>query len=391
MRDLAAELLSIQAARESQPGHAFPPDAAWQREFEAAFLYEETPDQMRAIVETKADMEAARPMDRLICGDVGYGKTEVAIRAAFKAVLDGKQVALLVPTTILAQQHFHTFRERMADYPIRVEQLSRFCTQREQGLVLRQLADGSVDIVIGTHRLIQNDVTFKELGVVIIDEEQRFGVMHKEKFKLLRRLVDVLTLSATPIPRTLDLALTGARDMSTIETPPQDRLPIETVVAQYDERIIRDAIQRELNRQGEADHLHNRVTDIQSVALRIAALVSSKARIVVGHGQMDSRELEEVMATFVNGDADVLLSTTIIESGIDIPNAKTRSLLIAPIGSACRTFINSAGAWAATSIRRTLICCCRAAPHAPGCPQTDQRHGHILQARQRFQDRHARP
>ncbi|MHC1766328.1 MAG: transcription-repair coupling factor [Verrucomicrobiia bacterium] len=322
VRDLAAELLSIQAARESQAGHAFPPDAAWQREFEAAFVYEETPDQMRAILETKADMEAARPMDRLICGDVGYGKTEVAIRAAFKAVLDGKQVALLVPTTILAEQHFHSFRERMADYPIRVEQLSRFCTPREQRRVLRQLADGSVDIVIGTHRLIQEDVAFKELGLVIIDEEQRFGVMHKEKFKLLRKLVDVLTLSATPIPRTLYLALTGARDMSTIETPPQDRLPIETVVAQYDERIIRDAIQRELNRQGQVYYLHNRVMDIHSVALRIAALVP-KARIVVGHGQMDSGELEEVMAKFVNGEADVLVSTTIIESGIDIPNANT--------------------------------------------------------------------
>jgi transcription-repair coupling factor (superfamily II helicase) len=322
VRDLAGELLSIQAARESQPGHAFARDAAWQREFEAAFLYEETPDQMRAIVETKSDMESARPMDRLICGDVGYGKTEVAIRAAFKAVLDGKQVALLVPTTILAQQHFNTFRERMADYPVRVEQLSRFRGRREQKRVLSQLADGSIDIVIGTHRLIQNDVAFKDLGLVIIDEEQRFGVLHKEKFKLLRKLVDVLTLSATPIPRTLYLALTGARDMSTIETPPQDRLPVQTVVAQYDERVIRDAIQRELNRQGQVFYLHNRVTGIEEVALRIAALVP-KARIVVGHGQMESEQLEDVMAQFVNGQADVLISTTIIESGIDIPNANT--------------------------------------------------------------------
>jgi transcription-repair coupling factor (superfamily II helicase) len=322
VRDLAGELLSIQAARESQPGHSYAIDTAWQREFEAAFLYEETPDQMRAIVETKKDMETARPMDRLICGDVGYGKTEVAIRAAFKAVMDGKQVALLVPTTILGQQHFNTFRERMADYPIRVEQLSRFCTQREQRQVLQRLAEGSADIVIGTHRLIQADVHFKDLGLVIIDEEQRFGVMHKEKFKLLRKLVDVLTLSATPIPRTLYLALTGARDMSTIETPPQDRLPVETIVTQYDERIIRDAIQRELNREGQVYYLHNRVMDIHSVALKIATLVPN-ARIVVGHGQMETDELEEVMAKFINGQADVLVSTTIIESGIDIPNANT--------------------------------------------------------------------
>ncbi|MFO1497825.1 MAG: transcription-repair coupling factor [Verrucomicrobiota bacterium] len=322
VRDLAGELLSIQAARESQPGHAFAADTAWQREFEAAFLYEETPDQMRAIVEAKKDMEAQRPMDRLICGDVGYGKTEVAIRAAFKAVMEGKQAALLVPTTILAQQHFNTFRERMADYPIRVEQLSRFCTRREQKRVLQQLAEGAVDIVIGTHRLIQSDVVFKDLGLVIIDEEQRFGVLHKEKFKLLRKLVDVLTLSATPIPRTLYLALTGARDMSTIETPPQDRLPVETIIAQYDERIIRDAIQRELNREGQVFYLHNRVTDIQSVAVRLGTLVP-KARIVVGHGQMETDELEEVMAKFINGQADVLVSTTIIESGIDIPNANT--------------------------------------------------------------------
>ena len=322
VRDLAGELLSIQAARESQAGHAFSQDTAWQREFEASFLYEETTDQMRAIVETKKDMESNRPMDRLICGDVGYGKTEVAIRAAFKAVMDGKQVALLVPTTILAQQHFNTFRERMADYPIAVEQLSRFCSRSQQKRVLQQLADGSVDIVIGTHRLIQSDVTFKELGLVIIDEEQRFGVLHKEKFKLLRKLVDVLTLSATPIPRTLYLALTGARDMSTIETPPQDRLPVETIIAQYDERVIRDAIQRELNRQGQVYYLHNRVDDIHSVALRLSALVPD-ARLVVGHGQMDSDELEEVMAKFINGQADVLVSTTIIESGIDIPNANT--------------------------------------------------------------------
>jgi len=322
VRDLAAEFLSIQAARASQAGHAFKPDTPWQREFESAFLYEETPDQWKAIVAAKNDMETPKPMDRLICGDVGYGKTEVAIRAAFKAVMDGRQVAILVPTTVLAQQHFNNFRERMADYPIRVELLSRFRTAREIKKVIQDLATGAVDIVIGTHRLVQDDIAFKDLGLVVIDEEQRFGVLHKEKFKLLRKMVDVLTLSATPIPRTLYLALTGARDMSTIETPPQDRLPVETIVTEYDERVIRDAIQRELNRGGQVFYLHNRVLDIDMVAAKLRALLP-KAKFLVGHGQMDSDDLEEVMTTFINGDADVLLSTTIIESGIDIPNANT--------------------------------------------------------------------
>ncbi len=322
VRDIAAELLQIQAVRESQAGHAFPPDAPWQREFEGAFIFEETPDQLRAIGETKADMERPKPMDRLICGDVGFGKTEIAIRAAFKAVMGGKQVALLVPTTVLAQQHFNTFRERMADYPIRIELLSRFRTRRQQERVVTDLAGGTVDIVIGTHRLIQSDVEFKELGLVVIDEEQRFGVLHKEKFKRLRTQVDVLTLSATPIPRTLYLALTGARDMSTIQTPPHDRLPVETIALQYDERVIRDAIQRELNRGGQVFFLHNRVMTIEAMRSKLQTLVPN-ARLVVGHGQMDADELEEVMTKFVNGEADVLLSTTIIESGLDIPNANT--------------------------------------------------------------------
>jgi transcription-repair coupling factor (superfamily II helicase) len=322
VRDIAAELLQIQAVRESQPGYAFKPDVPWQREFESAFIFEETPDQWRAIQETKSDMEKPKPMDRLICGDVGFGKTEVAIRAAFKTVMDGKQVAMLVPTTVLAQQHFNTFCERMADYPIRIELLSRFRTRRQQQRVVKDLANGGVDIVIGTHRLIQNDITFKDLGLVIIDEEQRFGVLHKEKFKRLRTLVDVLTLSATPIPRTLYLALTGARDMSTIQTPPHDRLPVETIVTQFDERVIRDAIQRELSRGGQVFFLHNRVMTIQTMADRLKRLLPH-ARIVVGHGQMDADELEEVMTKFVNGEADVLLSTTIIESGLDIPNANT--------------------------------------------------------------------
>ncbi|HEX7617584.1 MAG TPA: transcription-repair coupling factor, partial [Verrucomicrobiae bacterium] len=322
VRDVAAELLRIQAVRETQPGHACKPDTQWQREFESAFIYEETPDQITAISETKADQERPKPMDRLICGDVGFGKTEVAIRAAFKAVMDGGQVAILVPTTVLAQQHFNSFRERMADYPIRVELLSRFRTKREQLRVVKDLAAGAVDIVIGTHRLIQSDIVFKELGLVVIDEEQRFGVLHKEKFKRLRTLVDVLTLSATPIPRTLYLALTGARDMSTIQTPPHDRLPVETIATQYDERTIRDAIQRELNRGGQVFFLHNRVMTIETMRSKLQTLVP-QARIVVGHGQMDSDGLEEVMTKFVNGEADVLLSTRIIESGLDIPNANT--------------------------------------------------------------------
>jgi len=322
VRDVASEMLRIQAVRETQSGHAFPPDANWQREFESAFIYEETADQVRAIAETKSDMERAKPMDRLICGDVGFGKTEVAIRAAFKAVMGGKQVAILVPTTVLAQQHFNTFRERMADYPIRVELLSRYRTPREQDLVVKNLAAGAVDIVIGTHRIVQDDIVFKDLGLVVIDEEQRFGVLHKEKFKRLRTLVDVLTLSATPIPRTLYLALTGARDMSTIQTPPHDRLPVETIVTQFDERTIRDAVNRELARGGQVFFLHNRVMTIHDMADHLKKLCPN-ARLVVGHGQMNADDLEEVMTKFVNGEADVLLSTTIIESGLDIPNANT--------------------------------------------------------------------
>ncbi|MSR67066.1 MAG: transcription-repair coupling factor [Pedosphaera sp.] len=322
VRDLAAELLVIQAARASQEGHSFGADSPWQREFEAAFLYDETPDQQTAIDETKQDLEARRPMDRLICGDVGFGKTEVAIRAAFKAVMGGKQVAVLVPTTVLAHQHFNTFRERMADYPVRVEVLSRFRKASEQRRVMAALENGGVDIVIGTHKLLSPDICFKDLGLVVVDEEQRFGVGHKERFKLLRRMVDVLTLSATPIPRTLYLALVGARDMSVIQTPPMDRLPVETIVAEFDERLIRDAIDRELNRGGQVFFLHNRVATINGVGERLRRLVP-KARIAVGHGQMESGELEEVMMRFVNGEVDVLLSTTIIESGIDIPNANT--------------------------------------------------------------------
>jgi len=320
--DYAGKMLAVQAERETVPGHAFGPDTKWQREFEHSFPFRETPDQMKAIIDAKIDMEQPRPMDRLICGDVGFGKTEVAIRAAFKAVMDGRQVAVLAPTTVLAQQHFEVFRQRMLDYPVRIEMLSRFRSQGEQRKILELLRQGGVDIVIGTHRLISGDVVFKDLGLVVIDEEQRFGVLHKEKFKELFNLVDVLTLSATPIPRTLYLSLVGVKDMSTIETPPLNRLPVETIVCGYDERIIRDAINRELERQGQVYFLHNRVQTIDRVRERIADLVP-QARVEIGHGQMDSDELEEMMARFVAGKIDVLVCTTIIESGLDIPNANT--------------------------------------------------------------------
>ncbi len=320
--DYAGKMLAVQAERETQLGHAFSPDTKWQSEFEHSFPYRETPDQLTAIAATKHDMELPRSMDRLICGDVGFGKTEVAIRAAFKAVMEGKQVVVLAPTTVLAQQHFETFRQRMLDYPVRVEMLSRFRSHAEQREVLQLLREGGVDIVIGTHRLISGDVIFKDLGLVVIDEEQRFGVLHKEKFKELFKLVDVLTLSATPIPRTLYLSLVGVKDMSTIETPPLNRLPVETIVCGYDERIIRDAINRELERQGQVYLLHNRVQSIEKVRDRIVELCPG-ARVEFGHGQMDADELESVMARFVAGQIDVLVCTTIIESGLDIPNANT--------------------------------------------------------------------
>jgi transcription-repair coupling factor (superfamily II helicase) len=318
----AAQLLSIHASRETSMGFAFPPDSKWVHEFEASFLYKETPDQLTAIAASKNDMESERPMDRLICGDVGFGKTEVAIRAAFKAVMGGKQVAMLAPTTVLAQQHYQTFRERMSDYPVTVEVLSRFRTKAEQNKTVKGLREGGVDIVIGTHRLISGDVQFKDLGLVVIDEEQRFGVRHKERFKEMFKLVDVMTLSATPIPRTLYLSLMGAKDMSLLETPPANRIPTETIICGYDERVIRDAIDRELSRQGQVYFLHNRIETIERVAMRIRELCP-KARVEIGHGQMDEDQLEEVMQRFVAGKTDVLVSTTIIESGLDIPNANT--------------------------------------------------------------------
>jgi transcription-repair coupling factor (superfamily II helicase) len=320
--DLAAELLAIQAKREAQPGFASPPDTAWQKEFESSFAFVETRDQLRAIAETKEDMERTRPMDRLLCGDVGFGKTEVAIRAAFKAVQGGKQVAVLVPTTILAQQHLTTFRERMAGYPIAVEMLSRFRSRAEQIQILAAAAAGQVDILIGTHRLLQRDVKFRELGLVVIDEEQRFGVKHKEVFKQMRETVDVLSMSATPIPRTLYLAMTGARDLSVIETAPANRHPIQTVVKTYDDKIVVDAIRHEVRRGGQVFYLHNRVATIDLVAARLRSLLPD-LRIGVGHGQMGADALESVMTDFVAGEYHVLVCTTIIESGLDIPNCNT--------------------------------------------------------------------
>lgn len=320
--EYARRMLQMQAERETASGFSFPSDSHWQEEFEKAFPFQETRDQLTAIASVKADMENIRPMDRLICGDVGFGKTEVAIRAAFKAVMGGKQVAFLAPTTVLAQQHFQTLRERMSDYPVRIEMLSRYRTRREQNATLAGVAEGAVDIVVGTHRLVSPDVRWKDLGLLIVDEEQRFGVRHKDLIKERFRLVDVLTLSATPIPRTLYLALMGARDMSVIETPPPNRQPVQTIVAAYDERILRDAVERELARGGQVYLLHNRVRTIDRLAGRVRELVP-RARVVVGHGQMEEGELEEVMREFVEGRADVLVSTTIIESGLDIPNANT--------------------------------------------------------------------
>jgi len=320
--DYAAQLLRLQAERDSKSGHAHAPDGQWMQEFEASFPFTETPDQRRAIEETKIDMESPRPMDRLICGDVGFGKTEVAIRAAFKAVTGGKQVAILAPTTVLAEQHWRTFKARMSDYPVRIEILSRLQSPAEVRETLEGLKEGKVDIVIGTHRLLSAGVDYQNVGLLVVDEEQRFGVRHKEILKERFRLIDVLTLSATPIPRTLYLSLMGARDMSTIDTPPPNRLPVQTSICAYDERLIRNAIRRELTRGGQVFFLHNRVQTIEGMKERIQKLVP-EASVVVGHGQMERHDLETVMHRFVEGKADVLLATTIIESGIDIPNANT--------------------------------------------------------------------
>ncbi|HEY3822561.1 MAG TPA: transcription-repair coupling factor, partial [Polyangiaceae bacterium] len=320
--DLAAELLAIQAKREAQPGEALPPDNAWQKEFESSFPYAETPDQLRAIAETKADLERPRPMDRLLCGDVGFGKTEVALRAAFRVAMAGKQVALLCPTTVLAQQHFRTFEARMTGYPVTIRALSRFQTKKEMEESVSGLKEGKVDVVIGTHRLLSKDVHFKHLGLLVVDEEQRFGVAHKERIKQLRAQVDVLTLTATPIPRTLQMAVTGMRDLSLITTPPVDRRAVRTVVTRWDDQVVREAVQRELARGGQCFYVYNRVDKLYEKAQRLQELVP-QARIAVAHGQMSEVALEEAMIDFVDGRYDVLVSTAIIESGLDIPRANT--------------------------------------------------------------------
>ena len=322
MRDMAEELLKLYAQRKAVPGHGFAPDTHWQEEFEDAFPHELTPDQAAAITDIKKDMEAPTPMDRLLCGDVGYGKTEVAMRAAFKVVMDGKQVAVLAPTTVLAFQHEKTLRERFAGFPVTIEMISRFRSPREIKEALAGLAAGKVDVIVGTHRLLSKDVVFRDLGLLVVDEEQRFGVAHKEKIKQLRRKVDVLTMSATPIPRTLNMSLVGIRDMSIIETPPKDRLSIQTNVVKFDAPIIERAIRNELARNGQIYFVHNRVESIYSIGHLLQRLVP-EARVVVGHGQMGEEELERAMLGFVNKSFDVLLATTIVENGLDIPNANT--------------------------------------------------------------------
>lgn len=322
VQQIAGELVTLYAARQSSSGFQYGPDTVWQKEFEELFPYEETEDQIDAIEATKADMESKKIMDRLICGDVGYGKTEIALRAAFKAIQESKQVVYLVPTTILAQQHYNTFNQRMKDFPVRVDMLSRFRTPAQQKKTMEDLKKGLVDVVIGTHRVLSKDVQYKDLGLLIIDEEQRFGVTHKEKIKKLKENVDVLTLTATPIPRTLHMSLVGIRDMSVLEEPPVDRLPIQTYVMEYNEEMIREAIQREIARNGQVYYVYNRVNDIDEIAGRIQALVPN-AIVTFAHGQMSERELERIMADFVNGEIDVLVSTTIIETGLDIPNANT--------------------------------------------------------------------
>lgn len=322
IEEMTTELLELYARRQTAKGYAFSPDTRWQLEMESSFLYDDTPDQRQAAEDVKRDMESTRPMDRLVCGDVGYGKTEVAIRAAFKAVQDGKQVAVLAPTTILVEQHRHSFAERLADYPVRVGSLSRFRTAKEQKELLTELAEGNVDIVVGTHRLLSGDVVFKDLGLLIVDEEQRFGVKHKERLKKLRASIDVLTLSATPIPRTLYLSLSGVRDLSLIRTPPRDRMPIFTNVLPWTDQLLSEALHRELDRGGQAFFLHNRIDTIYTIAEEIQGLVP-EATIGVAHGQMAGGELDEVMRAFVDGELDVLVCSSIIENGLDVPNANT--------------------------------------------------------------------
>ena len=323
IQKLAWELLSLQAMRLVYAGFKFSPDTDWQVDFEKTFSYLETPDQIKAMQEVKQDMQSTKPMDRLLCGDVGYGKTEVAMRAAFKTVMDNKQVAYLVPTTILAEQHYKNFTMRLSNFPVNVEMLSRFRTPGEQNKIIQGLHDGAVDIVIGTHRLLSKGISFKDLGLVIVDEEQRFGVKAKEQLKKLKLNTDMLVLTATPIPRTLYMSLMGAKDLSVINTPPQNRLPIQTVVVEYDTDLVTQAIKRELARSGQVFFLHNRILDLEKIRNRISKGLADNVRIAVAHGQMPAKLLEQTMADFISGDIDILISTMIIESGIDIPNANT--------------------------------------------------------------------
>ncbi|MEW6008435.1 MAG: transcription-repair coupling factor [Candidatus Omnitrophota bacterium] len=323
VRTVALDLLSLQAARSALNGFKFSADTDWQREFEESFAFPETPGQIKALEEVKNDMESNRPMDRLLCGDVGYGKTEVAMRSAFKAVMDNKQVAILVPTTVLAVQHYFNFSQRLTKFPINVAVLSRFHTKKQNQEIIQATKRGAIDILIGTHRLLSPDVEFKDLGLIIIDEEQRFGVRAKERLKRLRLVADVLTLTATPIPRTLYMSLTGLKDISVINTPPQDRLAVETIVSEYDEQLIIQAINREIKRSGQVFFVHNHIEDIQKKLLRLQSILKGKVKIAVAHGQMASKELERVMLDFLEKKIDCILTTTIIESGIDIPNANT--------------------------------------------------------------------
>lgn len=322
VRSVAKDMLKLQAKRNLKAGFAYKSDTEWQKNFEEEFPFEETPDQLRATLEVKADMEKPNPMDRLLCGDVGYGKTEVAMRAAFKAVMDNKQVAFLVPTTILAEQHYLTLSARVKNFPVQVEGLSRFRSKKEQKEIVERLKQGSVDIVIGTHRLLSNDIEFRDLGLVVIDEEQRFGVRHKEKLKELRELVDVLTLTATPIPRTLYMSLLGARDMSIISTPPQGRVPVETEIIEFDEKVVRAAMEREISRKGQIYFVHNRIESIDKIHKKLQTLMP-EVRFAVAHGRIAPHLLEEIMKKFIHGEIDCLVSTNIIESGLDIPNVNT--------------------------------------------------------------------
>src|SRR5699024_1963107 len=322
VEDIADELIKLYAEREAQKGYAFEEDTELQQEFELSFPYEETDDQLRCVDEIKEDMESIKPMDRLLCGDVGYGKTEVALRAIFKAVSEGKQAAFLVPTTILAQQHFQTMQERFQDYPLEIGLLSRFRTPKQQRETIEGLKNGVVDIVVGTHRLISNDISFKDLRLLVVDEDQRFGMKHKEKIKQMKTNVDVLTLTATPIPRTLHMSMLGIRDLSVIETPPENRFPVQTYVIEYNRAFVKEAIERELARGGQVFVLYNRIESIEKVANELDSLVP-EARIQVAHGRMKEAELEDVMFSFLEGESDVLVSTTIIETGVDIPNVNT--------------------------------------------------------------------